>query len=383
MYIIITISILLMCIYFMYIYIHNKYVSNKHLFVLVFCIFCIFFVCEVSYIVREEDDLYRCFQLMSTYRSFINKLDFQNIIYFMFYNNVPIWDFFLFILSFFEKNIMVYISTIIILSNLYYIISHLNTKYKLKTKYVPLIFVVFFGLLTPYHLMYTIRNALAVSIMALGIFKIEFENNRKQSFVFIIISMLIHNSVLIILLFYLLANAIFKWKWYKTNKIILILLVLLPWILKIIIIVNSQFQISLLNRIINILPYAFKVGLIYDYRTLIGIEVFVLLNLYAMHKLIRKEISVLDVFSLYILCFILGCAPYLLFVERYSFLLPYLFIFSLSKYAKYETVRSKLLIAGCYVICVLLLLLNIYLIYNYFNFSLFHNLFALYDLIII
>lgn len=358
--VIICLSLLL---YLLFLY-KLESVTKINLFILFVFLYLLFFFLESSYVTKEADDLYRYYALMDTFQYFINMNDINGIILFIFNGKVPVWSFMLLILSFFENNtILVYMTTGLIFFIFYYILSKLQEKNKYPFKTIIYFIVCFFSIITPYHIMFTIRNALAISVFALGLYYLE--DSKKNIFVLLsILSFFIHNSVIIIIILVIISLYLEKMKVQNLKKLLKIVLLFVPLIIKIVVILLQNINNSIAVKILNLVPYALKLGPIFDWRVLVGIEAIVFISI-----LIGRKQKI-KLYIIYILYFILGSFPFFLIVERYAFFVPYALILS---YKPKQLTNNRLYVLIS-LVSVGLLLLNINLIHNYFDFELFYNL---------
>lgn len=336
------ILILGVVLFLLYYYIFNKKLTTKMILMsFIILSYSIIILC-LSLNPPEPFDLYRYFEEMN----YIRTLDFTNQIKFIFLKPNFLWfafetlatnlcknNHFIFILS-------VPITTFIF----YYILLQIRKDYKLTDRQVIISIFSYFSIISTIHIMSGIRNALAMSIYALGMY-ISVLKHKKIGYLFYLISLLIHPMVIIFFIFQILSKLLFKIKIKIRigHYIVLLWSVFSKGLLEILKLLLTIIPISMLELYVTKLGVELTLKNNTDYRIIIPELIQIILItivVYISMKKDKKFDSRLLQFY-YLGFFIIGSISMFSIFSRTRFIFAYFLPFIFGSSNKLKTTRTK------------------------------------------
>lgn len=358
-------------LYLVYCYIFNKEIKVKYIVLISLSIMSSIIILCLNMEPPESFDIYRHFEEMN----YIRGSDLNEFAKFLFSKTIPFWLIFEKIMTLISNNNhVIYLFSIpMTVIPFVYILIDMKKNNKITNRQTVIAFFTYFSIINTIHMMSGIRNALAVSILSIGMY-LELFKKKKIGYLFYVIALLMHQMVILVLVFRICSNLLFKIKiknkirighylvimWQIFSKIILSILKFLLSIIPISILVIYTNYLSLeLNYKINV-----------DYRIVIPELIQIILLTMMMYMVIKKneEMDKKILIFYYLGFFIIGSFSMFNIFTRTRFIFAYFSPFILSCWNTVNVESEKRKVQKKNIIEHVLLLNSIYInvFYIYF-----------------
>lgn len=356
----ILILIIMISIYLIYCYIFNKNMGTKKTLVILSTIsLCILNLClhlkpPVTFDLARyfsEIDYFRKLNINEVYPIIVSKV---NIIFYGLEYLVGTIS---------KSNYTIFMFSLSITLGVYgYILLDSKKEYNLTNRQVILSIFVFFSIISTIHLMSGIRNAMAVSFYALGMYLHSFKN-KKWGYIFYLLSILTHSMTIIFFVFEMFT--------YLFKRVNVMPLFMLFWsiTIRIVIAILSLLLIVLPVSFLKLYVYKISAELTIDFGTDYRILIFEILQVIVFTYLIKRSISKEEkpdnkiLMFYYLSYFIIGSIMLINIFTRTRFIFAYFTPFILG-YANKNKISNR---RGENILFILSILINIY--YAYYMYS--------------
>lgn len=320
-------------LYLVYSYIFNKEIKVKHIILISLSIMSSIIILCLNMEPPEAFDIYRHFEEMN----YIRGSDLNEFAKFLFSKTIPFWLIFEKIMTLISNNNhVIYLFSIpMTIIPFVYILIDMKKNNKITNRQAVISFFIYFSIINTIHMMSGIRNALAVSILSIGMY-LELFKKKKIGYLFYVIALLMHQMVILVLVFRVCSSLLFKIK--IKNKIRIGQYLVIMWqifskaILGILKFMLSIIPISILVIYTNYLSLELNYKIDVDYRIVIPELIQIILLTVMMHMVIKnnEEVDKRILIFYYLGFFIIGSFSMFNIFTRTRFIFAYFSPFILS-----------------------------------------------------